>query len=114
DLNDLNDVLFDPNSQGAVAINNLGQILLPSGGIAYLLTPGAEPLTITTTTLPDATSGQAYTAPLGALGGNGIGYTWSLSSGSLPLGFTLSPAGVLSSTGSPAAPPDSYSFTVQV
>ena len=69
-------------------------------------------LQITTTILPNTVSGQPYgPLTLAATGGSGIGYTWSLSSGSLPTGFTLSPAGVLSSTESSAG---SYSFTVQV
>ena len=71
------------------------------------------PLQVTTTTLPNATSGQAYTATIIATGGSGT-YTWSVSSGALPTGFSLSSAGVLSSTGSPPDPADSYSFTVQV
>jgi hypothetical protein len=73
----------------------------------------SSPLQITTTSLPNA-CGQSYSTTLATSGGSGTGYTWSLSSGSLPDGFTLSPAGVLSSTGSPLAPVDSYSFTVQV
>jgi hypothetical protein len=86
----------------------------------YCNIPGSEgfctfsaPLTITTTSLPNATSGQSYGATLAATGGSGTGYRWSWS-GSLPPGFMLSLDGVLSSTGSPATPADSYSFTVQV
>ena len=75
---------------------------------------GALPLQVTTTSLPNATSGTPYSMALAASGGSGAGYTWSLTSGSLPAGFTLSSAGTLSSTGSPAAAPNSYSFTVQV
>lgn len=75
---------------------------------------GYPPLQITTSSVSSATSGQPYNAVLVASGGTGTGYIWSLSSGSLPAGFTLSAAGVLSSTGSPAAPANSYSFVVQV
>lgn len=75
----------------------------------------AQSLQVTTTGLPNATSGQAYGAiALTATGGSATGYAWSISSGSLPAGFTLSSAGVLSSTGSPPAAAGSYSLTVQV
>jgi pimeloyl-ACP methyl ester carboxylesterase len=82
------------------------------------------PLQITTTSLPNADTGQPYSSgTIQATGGSDSGYTWSVSSGSLPGGFTLSPEGscgnsctqvALSSTGSPAAPAGSYPFTVQV
>jgi streptogramin lyase len=67
-----------------------------------------------TTTLPTATSSQTYSTTLAAIYGSGAGYAWSLSSGSLPAGFTLSPDGVLSSSGVPPATPGTYTFTVQV
>jgi len=75
---------------------------------------GGTPLQIITTTLSDASSGQAYTLALVAGGGSGTGQTWSIASGSLPTGFVLSSGGVLSSTGSPAAPAGAYGFAVQV
>jgi hypothetical protein len=75
---------------------------------------GEAPLQITTASLPNASSGAPYSTTLGATGGSGTGYTWSVLSGSLPAGYTLSSAGALTSTGSPAAPADSYSFTVKV
>jgi len=56
-----------------------------------------SPLSITTTSLPNAVQGQAYSFALAATGGNSP-YTWSVSSGSLPAGLTLSPAGVISGT----------------
>lgn len=52
-------------------------------------------LTITTTSLPSGTRYVPYTETLTGQGGYGT-YTWSLVSGSLPLGFSLSPAGVIS------------------
>lgn len=80
----------------------------------WTATSGATPLHITTSTLPNATSGQQYSATIMATGGSGAGYNWSVSSGSLPVGFTLSPAGVLSSTGRSSAQAGSYGFAVQV
>jgi pimeloyl-ACP methyl ester carboxylesterase len=75
---------------------------------------GLPKLQVTTSTLPNATSHQSYSATLAATGGSGTGYSWSLVSGSLPNGFSLSPGGVLSSTGTPAAALQSYGFTVKV
>ena len=73
-------------------------------------TTGPAP-TITTASLPTGTLSGAYSQTLAASGGSGSGYTFSVSAGSLPAGFTLSAAGVLSgSTGTAGA----YSFTVKV
>ena len=64
-------------------------------------TPGTIFLTGTTaywsppSTLPDTTTGVAYSFQLPASGGNGI-YTFTLISGFLPGGITLSPSGLLS------------------
>ncbi len=72
---------------------------------------GPPPLTITTTSpLPSGTQSVFYSQTLEATGGTSP-YTWSVISGSLPPGLTLSSGGVLS--GTPTAAGD-YSFTVQV
>ena len=67
--------------------------------------------TITTTSIPGATSGTPYSTTLVATGGT-TPYTWSISSGSLPSGVTLSSstgaiAGTTSQTGT-------YTFTAKV
>jgi hypothetical protein len=67
-------------------------------------------LTVTTTSLPAATQGNAYSATLTAANGPGP-YTWSLASGTLPTGLSLSTAGVIS--GTPTAT-GSSDFTVNV
>ncbi|GGN27872.1 putative Ig domain-containing protein [Streptomyces fuscichromogenes] len=69
------------------------------------------PVSVTTTTLPEAARGKTYSASLGATGGTGS-YTWSVSSGSLPAGLSLSPqTGAL--TGTPATAGTSR-FTVRL
>jgi hypothetical protein len=68
-------------------------------------------LAITTTTLPPATIGRAYSATITATGGVPP-YTFSILTGSLPNGLTLSAAGIIS--GTPAGPPITSAFTVQV
>jgi large repetitive protein len=75
----------------------------------YTLTVGTASITITPTSLPSGSVGTAYTSTTLTAGG-GIGpYTYSLSSGSLPPGLTLSSAGVVSGTPTSAG---SFSFTV--
>ena len=74
-------------------------------------------LGITTTSVPNATGGVPYSTPLTASGGSGTGYAWALtaaSASSLPIGFSLSAGGVLSSSGSPVAAAGTYPFTAQV
>jgi hypothetical protein len=68
------------------------------------------PLSITTTSLPNALVGSGYAATL-TVGGGISPYTFALNAGSLPAGLTLSAAGVIS--GIPSGP-GTGSFTVQV
>jgi len=78
------------------------------------LTISSVPLAITTTSLPQGTANQNYSAALAASGGTG-GYTWGLAGGSpaLPNGVTLNPStGVIS--GIPTNTSSlSYTFTVR-
>jgi uncharacterized protein YjdB len=68
-------------------------------------------LSITTTSLANATQNAAYTQTLTATGGNGVN-TWSVSVGTLPAGLALaSSTGVISGTPTAAG---TSSFTVQV
>ncbi|CAN0409753.1 unnamed protein product, partial [Phaeothamnion confervicola] len=78
------------------------------GSQAYSLTIGTASLTLSPTTLPNGTQSTAYSQTVTASGGNGS-YTYSLSSGSLPAGLSLSSGGVISGTPSGSG---SSSFTV--
>ncbi len=64
---------------------------------------------VSTASLSDAEKGSAYSAALSASGGSGT-YTWSVLSGSLPGGLSLSAAGTIS--GTPSVGGD-FTFTVQ-
>ena len=66
---------------------------------------------ITLTSLPNVSPGDDYSQTLAATGGTGA-KTWSLASGSLPGGLTLSSAGVIS--GSTTGPEGLFGFTVTV
>jgi Putative Ig domain len=68
-----------------------------------------DPLKITSTSLIPAARGLSYSQQLTAANGSGA-ITWTLLSGSLPPGITLSASGLL--TG-PATTDGTYSFTVQ-
>jgi hypothetical protein len=71
--------------------------------------PIAIHLALSPATLPTATAGQSYTATMSATGGSGQ-YVYSVVSGTLPTGLTLSSAGLFSGTATIAGP---YAFTVQ-
>jgi len=69
------------------------------------------PLDITTTSLPNARRGRAYSQTLQATGGL-TPYTWSLASGSLPPGLALGPStGVISGS---ATSTGTWPFTARV
>jgi Putative Ig domain/IPT/TIG domain len=72
--------------------------------------PAPTPLSISNTSLPGGAVGTAYSQTLSASGGTAP-YTWTISSGSLPVGLTLSAAGIIS--GTPAAT-QTANFTSQV
>ena len=70
---------------------------------------GTNPVIITTSSLPAATVGVAYSATLTATGGIPP-YTWSVIAGALPTGLSLSGTGNI--TGTPSAT-GTFNFTVQ-
>ncbi len=69
------------------------------------------PLSVTTTFLADGTVTVAYSATLTATGGSGSGYVWTVSTGALPGGLTLSSGGVVSGMPTTAG---TFNFTAQV
>uniref|UniRef100_UPI00378343F0 GEVED domain-containing protein n=1 Tax=Prosthecobacter sp. TaxID=1965333 RepID=UPI00378343F0 len=72
-----------------------------AGTRAYTVTPACTTVSVTTSTLPDAILGTAYSQTLVATGGTGP-YTWAITSGTMPAGLTLSSAGVISGTATTA------------
>lgn len=77
---------------------------------AYTVNIVGGPLTITTTSLASGTQSSYYLASLAAQGGT-PSYTWSMYSGSLPPGLSLSSNGVISGTPTGSG---TYNFTAQV
>ena len=71
---------------------------------------GPSPLRITTSALGNAATGTPYSATLSASGG-ATPYSWSLASGTLPSGLTLSQSGSISGTANTAG---TYSFGIKV
>jgi len=87
----------------------------PGGGTSNTVTLTLEavsPLSVLTKRLPDAAPGKAYEYALRAEGGIQP-YSWSVISGSLPEGLTLSSAGLITGT-APSVPSDTtVRFVVQ-
>ncbi|MFN0109891.1 MAG: matrixin family metalloprotease [Blastocatellia bacterium] len=80
------------------------QFIYPGGGST------TNPLSVTTTSLPDAQLANYYTQVFNATGGV-PGYNWSISAGALPAGLTLSVYGIISGTPTQAG---SFPLTVMV
>lgn len=88
----------------------LSQTGLTSASKSFTITVNPQPLTITTLSLRDARKDTYYNLTLSGSGGK-VPYLWSVISGTLPPGLTLSSTGVLS--GIPATG-GTYNFTVQL
>lgn len=99
----------DGTSNFTVTVSDSGSpAQTQSAGLS--ITVSTTQLAITTSALAAGEDGTIYSAPLSASGGT-PGYTWSITSGSLPAGLTLSGSGLI--TGTPTGTGTS-SFTVQV
>jgi hypothetical protein len=70
------------------------------------------PLSVTTTSLPGGSLGNAYSQNLQAIGGTPP-YTWSISAGALPTGLTLSNPSTGAITGTPTVT-GTFNFTAKV
>jgi hypothetical protein len=97
------------------AFNDAGSADLIIDAFGYFVPETPAPVVVLTTSLPPASCCYyiGYSATLSAYGGT-TPYTWSMTSGSLPAGLSLSPStGVIS--GQPTADSGSpYSLTVKV
>lgn len=78
--------------------------------IASASSPPPAGVSITTTTLPDGTAGSSYASTLSASGGTAP-YSWSIVSGALPPGLTLSSGGSLGGTPTTAG---TYTVSIKV
>ncbi len=93
----------ETNASGASSSNT---VVLP-----YQLVVQSSPtITVTPTTVSNATVGAAYTPVNFTASGGTASYTYSVSAGSLPAGMSLSSSGTLSGTPTEAGP---FNFTVQ-
>lgn len=79
--------------------------------VIRLVQTSVSNLTITTGSLLNGTTGAAYSQTLTATGGTAP-YNWSITSGTLPVGLTLSSSGVISGTPTTAGGPTSLTFKV--
>lgn len=89
-----------PSATGTFTFQIKGQDAVGNTGYStYSIVVGAAgAISIGPATLPDGNVGVAYSQTISASGCGGSGCTFSLSSGTLPSGLTLSAAGLLSGT----------------
>src|SRR5438094_1196364 len=99
----------DNGGQFTVVVSNSAGSVTSS---AAILTVNASipPLQVTSSQLPGGTVASAYSTTLSASGGTSP-YSWSVSSGTLPTGLSLSSSGTLSGTPTVAG---AFPFTVTV
>ncbi|MBD2460633.1 hypothetical protein H6G89_06205 [Oscillatoria sp. FACHB-1407] len=98
-------VILDPSGQGIVAalanaVSGTYTVTATASGVTpgeFVLTNVVPTIALSPATLPNAIAGVPYLQTLTATGGSGS-YSFAVSSGSLPAGLTLSPAGVISGT----------------
>ncbi len=96
------------NRLGLVLSFFLSGLLLACGGGGN--TPPVDPLSVTTTSLSQGQTAVAYSATLSATGGTAP-YSWTVKSGTLPAGLSLSTGGVIAGTPTGAG---AANVTVQV
>ena len=118
DVESVNDIVNFPISDGkklayirlelSVDNHNIGISVYPASDPSLWTGRGVRSPIITTADLPNGTQGSSYSANLSAIGSTPI--TWTLLSGSLSTGLTLSSSGSISGTPTQAG---AFSFTVQ-
>jgi hypothetical protein len=94
---------------GTVTATSMADQTKSASAAVTVTPPVTPPLTITTVSLPIATSGVPYVATLAATGGS-LPYGWNLSSGQLPTGLGLTSAGLISGTTTTTG---AFTFTVR-
>jgi hypothetical protein len=105
-VTDFSGAAIDKSGNGVFA----GRLTTANSDLYYETQSVVAPLTVTTTSLPQGTTGKAYSAKMSASGGTSP-YTWSRLSGTLPPGLSLSTAGVWSGTPKTAG---KYGFRLEV
>src|SRR4029077_8464242 len=98
----------DEGEQFSVVISNVAGTV--TSAVAMLKVNADNPLQITTSQVPGGTIAGTYSATFAASGGT-TPYSWSLTSGTLSAGLTLSSSGTISGAPSVAG---SFPITVQV
>lgn len=78
--------------------------------LTLVITSGSGALSVSTGSLASGYEGTAYSATLSGAGGQ-VPYVWSISTGDLPAGLSMSSAGVISGAPTTAGV---YNFTVQL
>ncbi|MGA7908794.1 MAG: choice-of-anchor D domain-containing protein [Candidatus Sulfotelmatobacter sp.] len=109
-------ITFDPSQSGSYTNTVLvGYDLVPGQGVSVTGT-GTNPSALSITSypvLPPGTIGFPYSYPLAAASGSGA-LTWTVLSGSLPTGLSLSTAGAISGQIGSTVTAGNYAFTAQV
>jgi hypothetical protein len=104
-------VLFVTTSYWVKVSNSVNPTGASSDTAQVTATPPLTPLIITASPLATGAAGASYNVSLEAVGGT-TPYTWTLSSGTLPAGLSLSSDGILSGTPTVAGT-NTSTFTVQ-
>src|SRR5881296_1954232 len=99
----------DNGGQFTVVVSNSAGSVTSSTAI-LTVNASIPPLQVASSQLPGGTAASAYSATLSASGGTSP-YSWSVSSGTLPTGLSLSSSGTLSGTPTVAG---AFPFTVAV
>jgi hypothetical protein len=99
---------YDSAANPTSVVTEISEVNNCATGNSFIVNTGA--LTITTSTLPQATQNSPYGQQLQAIGGDGT-YAWTLGGGALPPGMSLGTQGHL--TGSPSVA-GTFTFTARV